>query len=356
LKILNKQKLEKEISSLFKQLESEGSAQLNAERFNAGLTQIFEKSEFSLSGGDSQFVSVLFADLRGFTSMVEKVSSTDITTVLNEFFSTMVEIIDQHGGHVNKFMGDSIFAFFEDKNGVHASVLSILNCAIEMQIAMDKVNQKSKELGLDTLYMGIGINTGNVISSVLGSAIYREYTLIGTTVNLASRIEGYTLRGQILISENTRNHAGIFIQTGMENEVSAKGMKRPINIYELLSIKYPKNLQVPVRDNRKAPRIEINIPVSYQLLDDKSVLLEVLEGHIVDISYGGVMISTPTHMNKFSDIKMDIKLSPLSNIQEIYAKALYVQNKGDVNEIGLAFTIIDDATSAAIKSFVDNLV
>ena len=356
MKILNKQKLEKEISSLFKQLESEGSAQLNAERFNAGLTQIFEKSELTLSGGDSKLVSVLFADLRGFTSMVEKISSADITTILNEFFSTMVEIIGHHGGHVNKFMGDSIFAFFEDTNGVQTSVLNILHCAIEMQIAMDKVNQKSKELGLDTLYMGIGINTGNVILSVLGSAIYREYTLIGTTVNLASRIEGYTLRGQILISENTRKHAGIFIETGMENEVSAKGMKQPINIYELLSIKYPENLQVPVRDNRKAPRIEINIPFSYQLLDDKSVLLEVLEGHIVDISYGGVLISTPTHINEFSNIKMNIKLSPLSNIQEIYAKALYVHNKGDVNEVGLAFTIIDDSTSAAIKSFVDNLV
>lgn len=356
MKILNKQKLEKEISSLFKQLESEGSAQLNAERFNAGLTQIFEKSELTLSGGDSKLVSVLFADLRGFTSMVEKISSADITTILNEFFSTMVEIIDKHGGHINKFMGDSIFAFFEDTKGAKTSVLNILQCAIEMQIAMDKVNQKSEELGIDTLYMGIGVDTGSVISSVLGSSIYREFTMIGPTVNLASRIEGYTLRGQVLISENTRKHAGIFFETGIENEVSAKGMKQPIRIYELLSIKFPENLQVPIRDNRKAPRIEINIPVSYQLLDGKSVLPEVLEGHIVDISYGGVMISAPEYMNKFSNIKMDIKLSPLSTVQEIYAKALYVQNKGDVTEIGMAFTIIDDSTSAAIKSFVDNLV
>jgi len=218
--------------------------------------------------------------------MADKVSSANIVDMLNEFFGVMVEIIDQHGGHVNKFMGDSIFAFFEDTRGVQNSVLNVLHCAIEMQIAMDKVNLKSAELGLDNLYMGIGINTGDAVGSVLGSSIYREYTMIGTTVNLASRIEAYTLRGQILISEYTREHAGVFIETGMENEVNAKGIAQPpLRLYELLSISHPEKIKLPVRDNRRALRIKISLPVSYQLLDGKSVLPDVYEGHVVDISY-----------------------------------------------------------------------
>ncbi|MDG1851114.1 MAG: adenylate/guanylate cyclase domain-containing protein [Gammaproteobacteria bacterium] len=321
------------------------------------MAKIFEDSEQQFSQEESQFVTVLIADLRGFTAMVDKVSSANIINMLNEFFGAMVEIIDQHGGHVNKFMGDSILTFFEDTRGVQNSVLNVLHCAIEMQIAMDKVNLKSAELGLDNLYMGIGINTGDALGSVLGSSIYREYTMIGTTVNLASRIEAYTLRGQILISEYTREHAGVFIETGMENEVNAKGMAHPLQLYELLSISHPEKIKLPVRDNRRALRIKISLPVSYQLLDGKSVLPDVYEGHVVDISYGGMMINTPIPMNQYSDIKMKVNLSPLmTEPVDIYAKALYVQQKGEATEVGLAFTIIDDATSAAVKSFVDNMV
>ena len=290
--------------------------------------------------------------------MADKVSSANIVDMLNEFFGVMVEIIDQHGGHVNKFMGDSIFAFFEDTRGVQNSVLNVLHCAIEMQIAMDKVNLKSAELGLDNLYMGIVINTGDAVRRVLGSSIYREYTMIGTTVNLASRIEAYTLRGQILISEYTREHAGVFIETGMENEVNAKGIAQPpLRLYELLSISHPEKIKLPVRDNRRALRIKISLPVSYQLLDGKSVLPDVYEGHVVDISYGGMMINTPILMNQFSDVKMKVNLSPLmTEPLDIYAKALYVQQKGEATEVGLAFRIIDDTTSAAVKSLVDNMV
>ena len=265
MRILNKQKLEKEIQNLFKRLQCGGSSDLTEPNFNKGLAKIFEDSEQQFSQEESQFVTVLIADLRGFTAMVDKVSSANIINMLNEFFGVMVEIIDQHGGHVNKFMGDSILTFFEDTRGVQNSVLNVLHCAIEMQIAMDKVSLKSAELGLDNLYMGIGINTGDALGSVLGSSIYREYTMIGTTVNLASRIEAYNLRGQILISKYTREHAGVFIETGMENEVHAKGMAHPLQLYELLSISHPEKIKLPVRDNRRALRIKISLPVSYQL-------------------------------------------------------------------------------------------
>lgn len=357
MRILNKQKLEREIQNLFKRLEVGASSDLTEQNFNKELAKIFEDSERVVSGEESQFVTIIIADLRGFTSMADKVSSANIVDMLNEFFGVMVEIIDQHGGYINKFMGDSIFAFFEDTRGVQNSVLNVLHCAIEMQIAMDKVNLKSAELGLDNLYMEIGINTGDAVGSVLGSSIYREYTMIGTTVNLASRIEAYTLRGQILISEYTREHAGVFIETGMENEVNAKGMAKPLRLYELLSVSHPEKIKLPVRDNRRALRIKISLPLSYQLLDGKSVLPDVYEGHVVDISYGGMMINTAIPMNQYSDIKMKVNLAPLmTEPVDIYAKALYVQQKGEATEVGLAFTIIDDATSAAVKSFVDNMV
>lgn len=357
MKYLNKQRLEKDIKSLFRQLESEGTTELTEQRFNSGLAEIFENSEMLLSGTETQFVSVLVADLRGFTAIVEKYSSSKVISILNEFFSAMVEIIDGHGGHVNKFMGDSVIAFFENTGEVQNDILNVLHCAIEMQIAMDEVNKKSVELGMDSLFMGISVNSGDVVASVLGSSVYRGYTIIGSTVNIASRIEAYTLRGQILLSDNTRQLVAEHIDTGMVNQVNAKGLSQPLRFYELLSVNHPVRLELPKRDNRRAPRIQISIPVYFQVLDGKSVLPEVFKGQLVDIGYGGMLIRAPHHIERFADIKMSVIMSPLANDPvDIYAKALYVQQKDEEAEVGLEFTIIDDETSAAVKTFVDNLM
>lgn len=357
MRVLNKQKLEKQIRMLFYQLQSEGPGALTEERFNQALADVFQNNELALNSKDSRMVSVLIADLRGFTYIVEKVSPAKVIQILNDFFGAMVEIIDRHGGQVDKFMGDSVIAFFESNGDVQASVLNVLKCSIEMQLAMDEVNRKGAVLGLDALYMGIGINTGDVVASVLGSEIYREYTVIGATVNLASRIEAYTLRGQILISEATFHYVSDGIETGRVNEVNAKGMHGPLRFYELKAINQPQRLELPVRENRKAPRISIRVPVSYQLLEGKNILPEVYQGEIVDISYGGMLIHANTTINPFSDIKMSLNLYPFdSEPVDLYAKAMYVQDKGEVVEVGLEFTIIDDSTSAALKDFVDNLI
>ena len=357
LRVLNKQKLEKEIRTLFKQLQGEGADALTEERFNQGLGKVFESNELALHRIDSRQVSILIADLRGFTTIVEKASPAQIIRILNVYFGAMVEIIDRHGGLVDKFMGDSVIAFFECNGDVAGSVLNVMQCAIEMQIAMDEVNRQGAELGLDALYMGIGVNTGEVVASVLGSDIYREYTVIGSSVNLASRIEAYTLRGQILLSEYTWQYVRDNIETGHVNEVNAKGMQGPLRFFELKAIKVPDRLELPVRENRKAPRIPVRVPVSYQLLEGKNILPEIHQGVVVDISYRGMLINASTPISRFSDIKMSVNLSPFqSEAVDLYAKAMYVQVKGKGAEVGLEFTIIDDATSATLKNFVDNLI
>lgn len=357
MRILNKQSLEKDIREVFKTLMDKGPQALSEDAFSQALTDVLAKHENLLEDSTFRMGSVLFADLRGFTYLNEHFRSDKIISILNEFFGTMAAIINQHGGIIDKFMGDSVIAFFDVGDSVSESVRSVLQCAIEMQIAMNDVNRKGMELGLDTIFMGIGINTGEVVASVLGSEIYREFTMIGTHVNLAARIEQYTLRGQILISERTYNYVKGSVVTGKINEVNAKGLKKTLRFYDLKALTEPVYLELPQRENRSALRIPVRIPVSFQLLDGKNVLPEIFNGEVVDISYGGMLIDAPAPIKQFSDIKIKLNLSPLSSEPvDLYAKAMYVHHKNRGAEVGLEFTIIDDATSAKLKNFVDNLI
>ena len=357
MRILNKQRLEKEIQALYRQFQDDTSETLTEEKFNTALTNILNEQELETDGGVTRNVCVLICDIRGFSQLVENVSTTKVIQLLNVFFGSMVDIIDSRGGQVNKFMGDSLIAFFDSGEDVRGSVLQVLECAIAMQLAMDDVNLKSHELGMDDVYMGIGIDTGEVVASVFGSDIFREFTIIGNPVNIASRIEGYTLRGQILISETTRDYVADVIETGGGNEVNAKGMKDPLCFYELQAVNEPKRVELPRRDNRREQRINIKIPVCYQLLDGKNVLPDVVDGEVVDISYGGMLLNVKDSIEQFSDIKLNMLLTPFSkNPIDLYAKAVYVQANEGGSEVGLEFTIVDNNANAALKFYVDNII
>ena len=132
-------------------------------------------------------VTILLADLRGFTSLSAAHPAGLVLDLLNRCFVRMSEIIFQHGGGIDKFMGDSILVIFESKNDGNEAVKRALHCAVDMQLAMEALNQQHRDEGWPEMYFGIGINTGRVMAALLGSELYWEHTVIGDEVNLASR-------------------------------------------------------------------------------------------------------------------------------------------------------------------------
>jgi len=238
-----------------------------------------------------------------------------------------------------------------------SDIAPTLACAIEMQMAMNEINAISRYLGMSNLYMGIGINTGEVVAGTLGSEVYREYTVIGDQVNIVSRVEAQSLRGQILITENTYNKSKDFIEVGDVNEVHVKGKVKPVKMYELLAISKPERLEVPRREIRKSPRVEVNIPLNYYLIEHKVVSPEQYKGKIIDISYGGLYINTDEEVQPFSEIKMKMSLSLMeTDSSEIYARVLNSKKINNHYESHLEFTAIDDSARRAIKAYVDNLI
>ncbi len=133
-------------------------------------------------------VAVLLTDLRGFTSISETFPATTVLEVLNIYLTRMTEVVAEHGGTVDKFMGDSVMALFGAPTSQGNDAECAVICAVDMQIAMVELNEHHLRLGLPDLFMGIGVNTGLVMAGRLGSEIHSEYTVIGDDVNTASRI------------------------------------------------------------------------------------------------------------------------------------------------------------------------
>ncbi len=152
-------------------------------------------------GGTKRPVVVFFSDIRGFTPMSEEMSPDEIATLLTEYFTEMVEIVFEHGGTLDKFMGDAIMALWGAPLSRDDDADRAIQAAIEMQGVLDELNDKWAEEGRRRVQIGIGINFGEVFAGNIGSDRRLEYTVIGDAVNTASRLCAQAGPGEILITE-----------------------------------------------------------------------------------------------------------------------------------------------------------
>lgn len=302
-------------------------------------------------------VNILLSDLRGFSTMAEGYSPVVLLDLLNRYFQKMSEVIIKYNGVIDKFMGDSIMVLFGVPEGRTDDLERTLACAAEMQVAMSEINEVNKSLGMPSLYMGIGINTGEVVAGNLGSELHNEYTVIGNEVNLVSRVEAHSLRGQILLSENTYLKAKDFIEIGDVNEVHVKGKRQAVRMYELLAISRPHYLQVPCRETRKSPRVKVNMPLAFHCLSGKEVLPEEYRGQIVDLSYGGIYALIPVGLNIYDEVKAEFSDSLMCACpNDVYAKVTHIEKRNREFGCHFEFTSVDVNSKMELKDYVDLMI
>lgn len=187
-------------------------------------------------GGEKRKISILFSDLRDFTSISRTLSPEKLVDMLNHYFCRMASVIEKYQGTINAFIGDAIMVIFGAPQDIENHALSATACAIEMQQALQDVNAYTRENNLPELAMGIGINTGIAVIGNIGSDKRQQYTAIGCAVNLSSRIQSLTSGGQILISEHTLNDTGNCLMIKNHSSVQVKGFDDPVKIYEVEGI------------------------------------------------------------------------------------------------------------------------
>lgn len=187
-------------------------------------------------GGDRRKVTVLMADLRSFTPMAESLPPEEVVDALNVFLGTIADIVMEHGGSVDNFIGDAMMAVFGVPLAKPDDAARAIACAVEMQNSMVSVNTEIEGRGLPDLSMGIGLSTGEAVAGNIGSLTRVKYSVIGNIVNLAARIEGIASGGQIFASDATFNEVRDIVLTAGHLNVKLKGMSQPVPIYEITGI------------------------------------------------------------------------------------------------------------------------
>jgi adenylate cyclase len=227
-------------NSLFaRKLEREA---VTRERFQRLLSpqiaqQVIEGKVEIKKGGEARQTTVLFSDIRGFTSMSESESPQIIVDMLNEYFELMVEVVFKYEGTLDKFVGDEIMALFGAPVSHGDDPVRAVRTAIEMMDVLDQLNVQRIKRGEPEIKIGIGLNTGEVVAGYLGSSRALEYTVIGDTVNTGARLCGIAKAGEIIISQNTLEAVGDLFEVVELPPTSVKGKSLPLKIYNVVGEK-----------------------------------------------------------------------------------------------------------------------
>ncbi|HEX7530550.1 MAG TPA: adenylate/guanylate cyclase domain-containing protein [Pyrinomonadaceae bacterium] len=195
--------------------------------------QMLENPDSFKLGGVLQTITVLFADIRGFTRISEHASPEKIVQLLNRYFSAMTDIIFAHGGTLDKYLGDGLMALFGAPTVTPKDAENAIATAVAMQRRMLSINDELHEEGFPEIGIGIGLHTGEVTVGYIGSERRSEYTAIGDAVNTASRLESNAKAGEILVSEVTAKAAHSRYQLAPRDPISVKNREQPVPLFEV---------------------------------------------------------------------------------------------------------------------------
>ncbi len=184
-------------------------------------------------GGENREVTILFTDIRGFTSMAEKMKPEKVVLTLNEYFSEMIDIVFKHNGTLDKIIGDELMIVFGAPLSSDDDTERALNTAIEMQNKIEDLNKVRKKRKEPPILVGAGINKGQVVSGNIGSRDMMDYTVVGDTVNLGSRLCSAASAGEIIVSGRVKNSTEQLFSFKELKPIRVKGKKDKIDVYQV---------------------------------------------------------------------------------------------------------------------------
>jgi adenylate cyclase len=225
----------KDISQSYKKTKEEIELREKLSRYVGGnlVEKLIQSKDDVFLENERREVSVLFADIRSFTTIAERMAAEEVVALLNEFFNLMVDIIFKHNGILDKFIGDQLMAIFGLVPSTNHHSFDALISAIAMQDATEELMRERSKQGKETFGIGIGINTGSAIVGNVGSENRINYTAIGDPVNIAARLQQIAKGGEIIIGQETHLQTKGQFPIRERGEIIVKNRTEPVLCYEL---------------------------------------------------------------------------------------------------------------------------
>lgn len=289
--------------------------------------QLLEDPDAARPGGTHRHITVLMSDLRGFSGLSRRLGAEEMIGLLNDYLERMGEVIEAHGGRVNEYLGDAILALWGEAGEASDDALRAVACAVEMQRALEVFNEELARRGLDRLEMGIGLNSGDVILGNIGSSHHVKWGVVGDAVNMAARVETFTVGGEVLLTRETLVEAGPLVEARGPIRVKVKGAVDSLELFAVLKVGGAFDCAVPAEVRAVVEQVPVRLEAGVARIVDKEVLPTRLRARIVSLGSRGATVAVSGTLAVYDDVQLRILL-PDGPLDEVYAKVVRAEPGG----------------------------
>ena len=304
----------------------------------------------AIQASERREVSVLMSDIAGFSQLAERLEPERVVEVLNVYLGAMTRVIDAHDGAIDEFIGDAVLAIFGAPLPMDDHASRAVACAAAMQAEMANVNRTLAERGLPALEMTAAVNSGEVVVGTIGSETRAKYGVVGSPVNLTSRIQSLAVPGEVLISERTYADAGGEagpVRLASTRKVSLKGFSEPVAVHSVGSIDGAGRVEqdaAPLRD------LAAPLPFHLATLDGKELAADAHTGTLVAVSETGARahVAPSAHVEPRTDVCLTLGLD--GGRADVYAKVVEVEDVDGGQTLRLRFSSVPPEAAEALAA------
>ncbi|MBQ9984367.1 MAG: adenylate/guanylate cyclase domain-containing protein [Lachnospiraceae bacterium] len=271
------------------------------------LDMILDNPQGAAIGGEKRELTVMMSDLRGFTSLSESLEPEAVTALLNFYFEKMAEAINRYGGTIIEFLGDAVLAVFGAPIAAKEQTECAIAAAITMQNLMGEVNRFCERNGYPGLEMGVGIHRGETFIGNVGSEKMMRYNVIGRIVNECSRIEGYSVGGQVLVSQEALECVTCPVEVHNHMEIVAKGVAKPVELSEVIGIGGEYQLRIANVEFDVMKPTEDLVVFNLYPIEDKMVKEDTVPAKLLEYSYKRAVVELydfQAELKVYSDVEI----------------------------------------------------
>jgi adenylate cyclase len=305
-------------------------------------------------GGGKREITVLMSDLRGYTRFAEHGDPAGVMAVLNDYLGHMADIVIAHGGTINEFIGDAIFAVFGAPVGHPDHAERAAATALAMQRANDVLNRANTERGRPSFEMGIGLHTGEAVVGNIGSEQRTKYAVVGAAVNLAARVEGCTVGGQILMTAATAERLTDLAEVAPPISVEMKGLTAPVALYELRGLRGRFAQRLPEAEGDTAT--EVRLSVVGAIIQDKRVHADSFTGTVHRLGRRALEAALSADLAALTNVRLKLTFpDPARESGDVYGKVTGTVARGGARLTRIHLTSVDAMDQVVLAQLLEGV-